>query len=478
MKKTFLIVFSTLSFMLLSCGSDDSMSDNTPEPMACFEISKDEAVVGEEVTISDCSVNASEITFSYLIDGEEVISKESEFKIQFSTPGEYQINLKVSNPEGVTSTISKTLTILSGERYFKFFDYDVGEEGIPTGFGINEDTQEFYFLEFNRIFSTNSLQRRLLYKELTSTYEIDKTSTIEASIRSSFLGHSFKTNNNSENIFIPILPTPPPYVSPVYTLDQNGNLTSKEESFLNITHGLIEYDGNQAYYGGNLNASNITIPTIQIRDNNNTLVKAITYDIGSKSGFIGTLIKNSNGYIGFGGSFDNSFSQFDLVDYTPVVYFFDGNLELIKYKEYTDTALTNLALQTPAVATWFHIEELNSGNLVLYGLNELIITDSNGEKINSKFFSGQLYPSHALIGSGDSFIISTKDFLRKFDASGNEIKNVFFDGDITPKFIKKDNNIFFISGYNKTETVDNEELVLSKIFMGAIDEDLNFVNLN
>ncbi len=475
MRKIIFLASFICSSLFLSCSSDDS---EPVQPVACFEISKNEIIVGEEVQVSDCSENATELVFSYKINGEDITTSVSQFSIEFSIPGEYQITLRASNAEGGVHTIFKNITVLNGESNFKYFDYPLGINAIPLGSGIDTDTQTLYFIEDNRNFSGQTSEQKLIYREIDLDNTIKQSLFVGSTEGSRFSGHCIRTKNSSNQLTFDLIRSDI-NSSLSFTIAENGTFVSEGFTSLKATHGNIDFNNGKAFYGANFEFIDSTkkfSPVIEIRDANNTVTKTNTYTVNLPNAIIGDVIETSHGYLGYGASFEHNNN--DLTLYTPVLYFFDTNLDLVDYKTYENSPQRSFDIPLFYLSSWFHIEELNSGNIVLYGLDEMIVTNSEGVELKSEKF-GDLSYAEGLVNLGDSFIISTPDFLRKFDSSGNEIKNVFFDGDYTPNLFLKDNTIFFISAYNTTDTIENlGNLSIRKTFMGAVDKDLNFVDLN
>lgn len=70
---------------------------------------------------------------------------------------------------------------------------------------------------------------------------------------------------------------------------------------------------------------------------------------------------------------------------------------------------------------------------------------------------------------GDSFVISTNGYLRKFDANGNQIKELSYVGDYLPDLLEINGKLFFIAGYESNDGV--------KMLYGMADTSLNLIPL-
>lgn len=475
-KITFL--FSLVSLcLLLSCSSDEG----TPLPVACFETSVEtEAMLGEEITITSCSENASAVTFSYFLNGEEIKISDSQFTLRFAAPGAYRIDLEATNIEGATSSTSKTITVSSGESNFKFFDYPLGTNAYTLGSGFDEDTQTLYFIEETSDYLAAMANRKVIYREVDNDYTLKRSLFVGSTSR--FYGHYFKTKNTNLNQCTFTAIHPELNTSITFTIEENGNFVSQDFSSIQNMYGAITVGNKRISYGANSeyvseNPRRI-YPVIEVKDANDNLLNTYTFETELPNAFLGDLIKVNSGYLGYGGSFEHDNDNY--INYTPVLFFFDDNYELKSYKVFENTALKSEPIDFALGTTWFHIEQLTSGNIVMYGFEELIVTNASGDVISiTDFRKYNLIRNQGIVNLGNSFIISTNDYLRKFDASGNELKHIFFDGDETPNLFYIDNKVIFISSYATTDPVENlGSLSVYKIFMGAVDQNLNLINLN
>ncbi len=479
MKRITQLTFITLFIIFLSCGSDDSIT--TPETVACFTIDKTEVIVGQEITISDCSENATDIVFTYTYEGQKISATESQIVLNFSTPGNHSINLKATGTDGNTKTISKSVNVKDGDDNFKRYNTPTGTSTLVIGSGITAETGSLYFMEISQNFLSNQAfyEQKITYQEVDIDYFIKQKLLIASSV-SHPIGHCLVTKNNASQFTFNFTGNTASARS--YTIKENGDFISEDPTFLNVTHGSIPYNNNRVFYGANSNAK--FNPVIQIRDKDNTIIKTNTYEIDLPNAFIGDLIHVTNGYIGYGASFE--LNQPLLKEYTPVLYFFDNDLNLTTYKTFENSVLKSLGgIKKNELENWFHVEQLNSGNLVMYGLSEMIIANAEGQQLSSQYLENSSsthttkFNTQGLVNLGDSFVLSTKNYLRKFDSQGNHIKSIFFGGEYTPNLLLKNNTIFFISSLSKTEEIDNfGTLGVHRVFVGAIDKDLNFINLN
>jgi hypothetical protein len=117
----------------------------------------------------------------------------------------------------------------------------------------------------------------------------------------------------------------------------------------------------------------------------------------------------------------------------------------------------------------YHLEQLSNGNIVMYGNGELIVTNETGAKITSTYFDGTMN-NQAMVSLGDSFILSSDKYLRKFDMNGSQIKELNYIGNYLPEIIELDGNLFFIAGSDMEGEI--------KLLYGMTDTNLNPINLN
>jgi glutathionyl-hydroquinone reductase len=105
----------------------------------------------------------------------------------------------------------------------------------------------------------------------------------------------------------------------------------------------------------------------------------------------------------------------------------------------------------------------------MYGNGELIVANETGAKITSMYFEGTTN-NQAMVSLGDSFILSSDKYLRKFDMNGSQIKELNYIGNYLPEMVKVDGNLFFIAGSDMEGEI--------KLLYGMTDANLNPINLN
>jgi hypothetical protein len=181
---------------------------------------------------------------------------------------------------------------------------------------------------------------------------------------------------------------------------------------------------------------------------------------------IGDMIKVENGYIAFGGVFTWTTLAPQITGFKPVLAFFDASLNLTSEVVLEESELDSKISSPNDLNGPYHIEQLSNGNLVLYANGELLVTGSTGNLIKHSSF-GETKPIQALISLGDGFIISTDSYLRKYQANGDQVKELKYDGNYLPELLEKDGKLFFIAGYDTGDGI--------KMFYGMADTNLNLL---
>lgn len=102
-----LIVF--LAFItILSCKKKDDPVPVIPDPVACFTTSKTTVMVGESLTATNCSANAT----SYLWeDGDGFSNTSTDRSIKYNSAGTYTLKLTAQG-NGKTNITSKVITVV------------------------------------------------------------------------------------------------------------------------------------------------------------------------------------------------------------------------------------------------------------------------------------------------------------------------------------------------------------------------------
>ena len=184
---------------------------------------------------------------------------------------------------------------------------------------------------------------------------------------------------------------------------------------------------------------------------------------------IGDMIEVDGGYVAYGAVFTKNLSLPYVSDYKPLLVFFDTDFNVSSHVIFEETELASQVSNCNDLNGSYHIDKLSNGNLVMYSNGEVRVADSEGNSLTKTYYSDSSN-IQALVSLGDSYVISTNEYLRKFNASGTQTAQLKYNGNHLPELIKKDNVLFFITGYD----LENE----IKIFYGACDNDLTLIDLS
>jgi PKD repeat protein len=466
MKKIIFIIPIVLIF--LSCSSDEN--EQTEEQVtACFEINKDILEVGEGIQITNCSIGASSYEFNF---GNGTTSNENSPLISYENSGEYTITLRVTSENGITKTASKNITINPIENNFLYAPVLEGDFIFPINFSYVDNS--FYYIEnFQNIFSNGSgkynyVEIDLVNKSFTKKYISDRDYNS---------GNAFiNTLDNNNKLFYAVRSLSDRIQSRGIIFDSNWQFQSGIGSSTKVLYGSLNDNGNYLYYGSfrELSINDLyKSPSIEIRNGLGVMNERKTYN-QIEQGFIGDLIKTDTGFMAFGGITNPiDFSTFD--NYRPLIIFLNNSYEYVSHVAYENTTISTIS--NNSLNGSFHIEKL-SNNYIAYSHNEFRIISSTGDEILKTSLAEQS-DIQALVSLGsDGFIISTKNYLRKYDVNGNLIKSLMFNGRLTPNLYLKDNQIYFASGYDSNYTNSVGVFSVTKSFIGSVDKDLNIINLN
>ncbi len=156
-------IFNTLLILIISISACKKEENASPMAVACFEISSEEANMGDEISFTNCSQNAVIFTWDFG-DGSEIVSDDSPTHT-YKTAGEYIVQMVSANASN-SDTVSQTVTInqINGfflaEKYYSLqnaYWFDKNGEGISIWLGqTNPNTganemgsMAFYFSGFS-----------------------------------------------------------------------------------------------------------------------------------------------------------------------------------------------------------------------------------------------------------------------------------------------------------------------------------------
>ncbi|KGK29447.1 PKD domain-containing protein [Cellulophaga sp. E6(2014)] len=466
MKKIIFLIPILLFF--ISCSSDKN-EEPEEQVTACFEINKETFEIGEELQITNCSVGASSYEFNF---GDGTTSSEDSPLFSYENSGNYTITLRVTSESGKTNTASKNITINLIENNFLYIPVLEGDFIFPINFSYVNNS--FYYIEnFQNIFSNgtnkyNYVEIDLVNNSFTKKYISDRDYNS---------GNAFiNTLDDNNKLFYAVRSLSDRINSNGIILDSNWQFQSGIGSSTKVIYGSLKDDENYLYYGSFRELSTDDLyksPSIEIRNGIGVMNERKTFN-QIEQGFIGDLIKTDTGFMAFGGITNPiDFSTFD--DYRPLIIFLNDSYEYVSHVTYENTTISTTSNND--LNGSFHIEKLTN-NYVIYSHNEFRIINSTGDEI-LKTNLAQQSDIQALVSlDSEGFIISTNNYLRKYDVNGNLIKSLKFNGRLTPNLYLKDNQIYFASGYNSNYTNDTGDFSVIKSFIGSVDKDLNIINLN
>lgn len=452
--------------LLASCSKDDPGGDN-PDQIAlkaCFETSKDTLSLGESLDITSCSEGAN--AFSYNFGNGKTSSKENP-SMSYEEGGDFNISLTVTNEAMETKTFSKEVHVLSTdvESNYLFPNIAEGFTAMPLEAGINPTNGGIYLLQLleDNIGTGGS---KFYYNELDVTYEVTSTYLADKPFNSNSAFVNFYANGNKNFIFSRTLDGL--YGTQEFTYNAAWGFVNGINSATKHSYGYLVEGTNYLYFGTEKDGE-IYKTSVETRNSSGDAFQVSLNAFGSADSMIGDMIKTSSGYAAFGAIFTKNATAPHISGYTPLLIFFDNGLNVTDHFIFENSVLDTKINSSNDLNGSFHLAQLSNGNFAMFGVGELIVTDSSGSEINRVFYE-QTKNNQAMISLGDSFIISTEDYLRKFDVSGSETEKLKYNGNYLPEILEIGNTLFFAAGYDLEGEV--------KIFYGASDKDLNLINLN
>ncbi len=456
-----------LAILLLSCSQTEPISGD-PDPdggdddphtslEACFSLSSETILVGESLEISDCSEGATSYSYDFG-NGEE--STDDSPSVVYEEGGEYTITLTVTNNEQETDTKTRSVYVGSAESYYIYPEVPEGYSYLPLEAGIHPQNGAVFVIEL-REDQLGPGGSKFFYRELdesfaaTSHYIADKP----FNCNSAFVNVLASGNLNFH--FSRTLAGL--YGSQELTYNSSWGFLNNINPAGKHSYGYLPDGANYLYYG-TANDSGVYKAAIEHRNSGGDTFEIELLALGSASSMIGDMIKVPGGYIAFGGVFIKNDLAPQIQNYKPVLAFLDDMLNLTS-EVVLDASMLDATISSPNDLNGsYHLEQLANGNLVLYGNGELIVTESNGTLLKRTLYE-DTKPIQALISLGETFVISTDGYLRKFDSGGNQLKEFKYNGNYMPELFEKDGKLFFVAGYDTEAGV--------KMFYGAVDANLN-----
>jgi PKD repeat protein len=465
MKKLYLLGVCLILF--LSCSQDATLIiDENPDEgvalIACFEVNSLTLNVGEMLEISNCSEGAT----SYLYDfGNGETSELENPAISFETGGSYTVTLTVTNEDQETRTKTKTVNVIVIEASYLFPEIPAGFTGLPLESGINPLTGNIYSIELYQD-NEGTGGSKYYYREFDENFQYASNYIADKPYNSGSAFANFFSDGDMNFVFARTL-------GGLYgTQEVNYNLVW---TFLNTINSATKHSygylpvGDEFRYFGTQVDGGFYKTAVEKRNSSGDAYEVVLNGFGPADSMIGDMIEVDGGYVAYGAVFTKNLSLPYVSDYKPLLVFFDTDFNVSSHVIFEETELTSQVSNCNDLNGSYHITKLSNGNLVMYGNGEVRVTDSEGNSLTKTYYSDG-NNIQALVSLGDSFVISTNEYLRKFNAGGTQTAQLKYNGNYLPELIKKDNVLFFITGYD----LENE----IKIFYGACDNDLTLIDLS
>lgn len=460
-------------FLIFSCSKEDTSTDgettnpNGENPIAltaCFTLDKTTAEVGEYLQITSCSEGVS----SYLYDfGNGNTSVKENPKILLEESGELHILLTVKDVDEKTETFTKAITVTAPvEVNYIFPNIAEGSSSYPIEIGLTPDNS-IYYLEAAK---EGSNVGKLNYQVLDESFEKSTQYLLDQQFNTNSGFINFLSTGNKNLHFSRTLADF--YGTHEITFNSTWSYVSGLNSATKHNYGFISNGANFLYFGTK-KENDIYKTAIETRNASGDTFAENINAFGDNDAMIGDMIATTNGFVAYGAVFTKNSTAPQITNYKPLLIFFDTDLNITNHVILNSSVLDSKISSANDLNSTYHLAELNNGNLVLYGNAELIVTNASGVVISTSYFDETLN-NQALIGIDDTFIISTKNYLRKFDADGNQTKEIKYNGLQTPEIIETNGQLFFVTGYDLEENSSS----FSKLFYGAMDTNLNLINLN
>jgi PKD repeat protein len=453
-------------FLLTACSKDAvTIIDDNPDDgitlKACFEVSALSLNVGEMLQITNCSEGATASIFDF---GNGEISEDDNPSISYEEGGTYTITLTVTNADQETKTITKSVTVMVVEALYLYPEIPEGYTGFPLETGINPDTGNIYSIE---VYQDNIGPggSKFYYREFNEDFVYASNYIADKPYNAGSAFVNFYPDGDMNFVFSRTL----------------GGLFGSQEvtynlvwTFLNTVNSASKHSygylskGTEYLYFGAQEDTGIFKAAIETRNSGGDAYATVLNSFGDADSMIGDMIEVDDGYVAYGAVFTKNVSLPYVSDYKPLLVFLDADLNVTSHVIYEDSALTSKISSFNDINGSYHLVQLSNGNFVMYSNGELIVVDASGNKLTTAFFEGTSN-NQALVSLEDSFVISTDEYLRKFNAGGSQMNQLKYNGNHLPELLIKDNTLFFIAGYDLESDI--------KIFYGACDFDLTLIDL-
>ena len=450
--------------LIYSCSKDSKDNDDpqTAELQACFEISKDTLSVGQTLEITDCSKGASSYAYNF---GNGQTSAEVNPAVAYQEGGDFNIDLTVTNEAMETKTFSRQVHVTSAASKYIYPSIPDGFSALPMEAGINPNNGNIYAIELLEDM-LGSGGAKYYYKELDASFNFTSNYLADKPFESNSAFVNFYPSGNMNFVFSRTLAGL--YGTQEITFNSGWGFLTGINSATKHSYGYLP-DGINFLYFGTEDDGGLYKAAVERRNASGDAFEVFLGDLGDDDAMIGDMIATGSGFIAFGGIFTKNTTAPQITDYKPVLIFYDSSLAIMSHIVFSTSVLDSKISSANDLNGTYHLQQLSNGNIVMYGNGELIVADASGNVLNTSYFEGT-NNNQALISLGDTFILSSDNYLRKFDVTGSQIKELKYNGNYLPEILEISNTLFFAAGYD----VDGE----IKMFLGAADKDLNLIDLN
>lgn len=451
-------------FLILSCSEEGGIGNPgiEAELEACFAISAESVSVGETLEIIGCSKGAASYSYDF---GNGTISDEANPNIAYVQAGDYTIVLTITNEALDTQSFSLPVQVTAAEVNYYYPDIPEGFSAFPLETGINAVDGSIYTIDLI-IDNVGSAGSKFYYTELDASFAMTTTYIADKPFTANSAFVNFYPGGNKNFVFSRTLSGL--YGTQEVTYDSGWGFTNGINSAVKHSYGYVT-DGTSYLYFGTADQGGIYQTAIERRNASGDAFEVYLDDLGEPGSMIGDMIPIQGGYIAFGGVFAKNVGIPYISDYRPVLLFIDNTLTVTSHVIFEDSVLPAKISSANDLSGSYHLAQLSNGNIAMYGNGELIIADASGNMISSSYFEGT-ENNQALLSLGDSFIISSNGYLRKFNAGGIQVKELKYNGKYMPEILEISNLLFFVAGYETDGEV--------KLLYGSSDTDLNLINLN
>ncbi|NER11733.1 PKD domain-containing protein [Muriicola jejuensis] len=463
MKKIYLLGLGLI--FILGCSKDGlTVIDDNPDEgeslKACFELSATTLRVGEMLTISNCSEGATSYSFDF---GNGTSSEFENPTVSFEEGGSYTITLTVSDGEE-TKTQSKSVTVMVIEASYLFPEIPSGFTGLPLEAGINPVTGNLYTLELYQD-NVGGGGSKFFYRQFDEEFQYASNYIADKPYNSGSGFVNFYPSGKMNFVFSRTLGSL--YGTQEVNYTSVWTLLNAISSATKHSYGQLPSGSDYLYFGTQADGG-IYKTAVEKRNSTGDAFAVTLNAFGPADSMIGDMIPVDGGYVAYGAVFTKNLTLPYVSDYKPLLVFMDGDLNVTGHVIYENTSLTGAVSDCNGFNGSYQLAELSNGNLVMYANGELRVADAAGNTIRKEFYEGTSN-IQALVSLGNSFVISSDEYLRKFNTEGEQTAQVKYNGNYLPELILKDNDLYFIAGFDQEDEI--------KIFYGACDSDLSIIDL-